>query len=168
MKRASYLLSALLFLAVGATAASTFVALGAGRATPAPIRAPTDLEVTNPRICAAEAVYRLASADDWNLRATIATATINGYRQAGRVADCADGVGAALTTQFSPERWQAALDAVDAVMAGDFIVSPAACARATAVVPLANAGSAIAAVSNAKSPRPQCVIYGLAFVEAGR
>lgn len=166
--RASALAFATICLVIGATAATTLAAVAAGQHTPAPTYAPNNLTVTNPRICAAEAVYRLAKVDDWGLRATIATAIINGYRQAGRVPDCAEGVSAALTTGFAPERWQAALDAVDAVMAGDYIVSPAACARATAVVPLNESSARPADLAGQRVPRAQCVIYGLAFVEAHR
>lgn len=159
---------AAVFLLVGATAASVFAAVSAGEAREPSVQAPSDLEVTNPRICAAEVVYRLARTDDWGLRAAIATATINGYRQAGRVNDCADGVSAALTTDFSPRRWQDALEAVDAVMAGDYIVSPAACARANAVVPVASIEARAGTTAGARGQRAQCVIYGLAFVEARR
>jgi|GEM_PF-6603871 hypothetical protein len=120
---------------------------------------PTNLVVTSPRICAALAVYELAQANDWGLRATVAQATLNGFTLEGRVPDCAAGVGVALTTDFEPARWQLALDAVDAVSSGSYAVSPDACARANTVVPLsAEATSPVAS-------RAQCVIYGLAFVE---
>ncbi|GHH52436.1 hypothetical protein [[Pseudomonas] boreopolis] len=159
MTRSSYWAIAGMALVVGATLATTLSAVAAGRGAGGLVRAPAGLEVTNPRICAAEAVYRLASADDFGLRAAIAQATINGYRAAGAVPNCAAGVTDALSRDFSPARWQLALDAVDAVMSGDYSVSPGACARATAVVPLATVRPAPAA------PRAQCVIYNLAFVE---
>lgn len=123
---------------------------------------PADLIVTSPRICAALAVYDLAQHDDWGLRATIAHTALNGFRAADRVPNCAAGVGAALTQDFEPRRWQAALDAVDAVTSGSYSVSPDACTRATAVAPLSS-------VVNAETPsaaRVHCVIYDLAFVSA--
>lgn len=122
------------------------------------VTAPADLVITSPRICAALAVYELADHDDWGLRGTIAATALNGFRAADRVPNCAAGVAVALTAEFSPRRWQDALDAVDAVASGSYSV-PDACARATAVLPL----SAV----NADSPssaRAHCVIYELAFV----
>ncbi|WWW35621.1 hypothetical protein V8017_00275 [Stenotrophomonas rhizophila] len=128
-------------------------------AAPKQEQQPTNLVVTSPRICAALSVYDLAQENDWGLRATVAQATLNGFSLEGRVPDCAAGVGVALTTDFEPDRWQLALDAVDAVSSGSYAVSPDACARANTVVPLsAEATSPVAA-------RAQCVIYGLAFVE---
>lgn len=115
--------------------------------------------ITSPRICAALEVYTLANENDWGLRTTIAQAVLNGFNDAGRVPDCAAGVSAALAKDFSPYRWQLALDAVDAVVAGTYSVSPDACARANTVVPLSTeAASPVVA-------RAQCVIYDLAFVE---
>ncbi|WP_053057036.1 hypothetical protein [Xanthomonas perforans] len=72
--------------------------------------------------------------------------------------DCAQGVAAALTGgDFTPRRWQEALDAVDAVGSGDYAL-PDSCARANAVMPADAA--AFPATAHA-----QCVMYGLAFVE---
>ena len=119
------------------------------------VTVPADLVIVSPRICAALAVYDLAEHDDWGLRATIASTALNGFRSASRVPDCAAGVAQALTSNFSEQRWLLALDAVDAVASGSYAVSPTACARATAVVPLSAAGA-----------RAHCVIYDLAFVEA--
>lgn len=122
---------------------------------------PADLVISSPRICAALAVYELADHDDWGLRGTIAATALNGFRVAERVPNCAAGVAVALTADFSPRRWQDALDAVDAVDAvasGSYPV-PSACARATAVVPL----SAVSADSPSAA-RAHCVIYDLAFV----
>ena len=91
--------------------------------------------ITSPRICAALAVYELAAGDDWALRATVANTTLNAFRDADRVPDCAAGVTAALTQNFEPARWQLSLDAADAVLSGSYEISPAACVRANAVVP---------------------------------
>ncbi|KRG38555.1 hypothetical protein ARC78_15590 [Stenotrophomonas pictorum JCM 9942] len=121
---------------------------------------PTNLVISSPRICAALAVYQMAKHDDWGLRATIAHATLNAF-EAGGVPNCTTGVAVALTSDFSPRRWQDALDAVDAVTSGSYSISPDACLRATAVVPLSS-------VVNAKSPPAvwgQCVMHDLAFVE---
>jgi len=153
---------AALFFALGGCAAT-------GHPEPSPaaevntdgeLTIPADLVITSPRICAALAVYVLADHDDWGLRGTIAATALNGFHVADRVPNCAAGVAVALTAEFSPRRWQDALDAVDAVASGSYPV-PDACARATAVVPL----SAV----NADSPsaaRAHCVIYDLAFVQA--
>ncbi|MBB3832517.1 hypothetical protein FHR55_000683 [Xanthomonas arboricola] len=119
---------------------------------------PEQLSITSPRFCAALAVYELATVDDWSLRAGIARAALNGFATAGRVPDCAQGVAAALTGgDFTPRRWQEALDAVDAVGSGDYAL-PDSCARANAVMPADAA--AFPATAHA-----QCVMHGLAFVE---
>ncbi|MCF5992745.1 hypothetical protein L2230_24935 [Xanthomonas perforans] len=119
---------------------------------------PEQLSITSPRFCAALAVYELATVDDWSLRAGIARAALNGFATAGRVPDCAQGVAAALTGgDFTPRRWQEALDAVDAVGSGDYAL-PDSCARANAVMPADAA--AFPATAHA-----QCVMYGLAFIE---
>ncbi len=157
-------LSSSLYLALGI---ATATGIGATFSTSSPstdepgqtVRAPAALVITSPRICAALEVYTLANENDWGLRTTIAQAVLNGFSDAGRVPDCAAGVSAALAKDFSPYRWQLALDAVDAVVAGTYSVSPDACARANTVVPLS---------TEATSPvvaRARCVIYDLAFVE---
>ncbi|WP_254919407.1 hypothetical protein [Stenotrophomonas maltophilia] len=157
-------LSSSLYLALGI---ATATGIGATFSTSPPstdepgqtVRAPAALVITSPRICAALEVYTLARENDWGLRTTIAQAVLNGFNDAGRVPDCAAGVSAALAKDFSPYRWQLALDAVDAVVAGTYSVSPDACARANTVVPLS---------TEATSPvvaRARCVIYDLAFVE---
>lgn len=157
-------LSSSLYLALGI---ATATGIGATFSTSSPstdepgqtVRAPAALVITSPRICAALEVYTLANENDWGLRTTIAQAVLNGFNDAGRVPDCAAGVSAALANDFSPYRWQLALDAVDAVAADTYSVSPDACARANTVVPLS---------TEATSPvvaRARCVIYDLAFVE---
>lgn len=157
-------LSSSLYLALGI---ATATGIGASFSTSSPstdepgqaVRAPAALVITSPRICAALEVYTLANENDFGLRTTIAQAVLNGFNDAGRVPDCAAGVSAALAKDFSPYRWQLALDAVDAVVAGTYSVSPDACARANTVVPLS---------TEATSPvvaRARCVIYDLAFVE---
>ncbi|WP_386272026.1 hypothetical protein [Xanthomonas theicola] len=115
------------------------MALAAGAATAdargeQPVHVPAGLSITSPRLCAALVVYRMASADDWGLRTTLAQTALNAFAAAGGPPDCAAPVTAALSHQFDPRRWQAALDAVDAVRSGDYTPSPAACARANAVV----------------------------------
>ncbi|MDJ1520551.1 hypothetical protein MF545_00450 [Stenotrophomonas maltophilia] len=127
-------------------------------------RAPKDLMITSPRICAALAVYELAAADDWGLRATVANTSLNAFRDASRVPDCAPGITKALTQNFQPERWQLSLDAADAVLSGSYQVSPAACVRANAVVPLSTADGKEPSTSPVLA-RAQCVMYDLAFIE---
>lgn len=158
-RRASFFWFGLLSLCAGAA-----VALAAGAATAdvrageEPVHVPARLSITSPRLCAAVVVYRLASADDWGLRTTIAQTALNAFAAAGGVPDCAAPVTAALSHQFDARRWQAALDAVDAVRSGDYTPSPAACAHANAVVPADDTDPAGAAA------RAQCVMHGLAFV----
>lgn len=131
---------------------------------PADGDAPDGLVITSPRICAALAVYELAAADDWGLRATVANTSLNAFRDASRVPDCAPGITKALTQNFQPERWQLALDAADAVLSGSYQVSPAACVRANAVVPLSAADGKEPSTSPVLA-RTQCVMYDLAFIE---
>ena len=126
--------------------------------------APAGLVVTSPRICSALAVYDLARSDDWGLRATVANASLNAFRDASRAPDCAAGVTIALTHDFEPARWQLALDSVDAVLSGSYQVSPAACVRANAVIPLSTAGGKEPSTSPVLA-RAQCVMDELAFVE---
>lgn len=133
-------------------------------AAPADGDAPDGLVITSPRICAALAVYELAAADDWGLRATVANTSLNAFRDASRVPDCAPGITKALTQNFQPERWQLALDAADAVLSGSYQVSPAACVRANAVVPLSTADGKEPSTSPVLA-RAQCVMYELAFIE---
>ncbi len=128
------------------------------------IAAPDGLVITSPRICAALAVYDLARSDDWGLRATVANASLNAFRDASRVPDCAAGVSVALTRDFQPARWQLALDSVDAVLSGSYQVSPAACVRANAVIPLSTADGKGPSTSPVLA-RAQCVMDELAFVE---
>lgn len=129
-----------------------------------PVAAPDGLVVTSPRICAALAVYELASTNDWGLRATVANTALNAFRDVKRVPDCAAGVTLALTRDFQPARWQLALDSVDAVLSGSYQVSPTECVRANAVVPLATADGKNPSTSPVLA-RAQCVIHDLAFVE---
>lgn len=126
--------------------------------------APDRLVITSPRICAALAVYELAAADDWALRATVANTSLNAFRDASRVPDCAPGITKALTQNFQPARWQLALDAADAVLSGSYQVSPAACVRANAVFPLPTADGKLPSTP-AVLTRAQCVMHDLAFIE---
>jgi len=126
--------------------------------------APDTLVITSPRICAALAVYELAAADDWALRATVASTSLNAFRDASHVPDCAPGITKALTQNFQPARWQLALDAADAVLSGSYQVSPAACVRANAVFPLPIADGKEPSTSTVLT-RAQCVMHDLAFIE---
>ncbi|WP_414539571.1 hypothetical protein [Stenotrophomonas forensis] len=145
-------------------AAAAWASPGDAPAAPADGDAPDGLVITSPRICAALAVYELAAADDWGLRATVARTSLNAFRTAERVPDCAPGITHALTQNFQPERWQLALDAADAVLNGSYEISPAACVRANAVVPLSTADGKEPSTSPVLA-RAQCVMHELAFVE---
>jgi hypothetical protein len=108
------------------------------------------------RTAAAIAVYTQATADDWLQRAAIAQAFLNA-NSSGTAPKSLSGWGwetggAVPTGARDPIRWQNALDAVDAVSSGSYVLPPA-CLRATAV---------------AKSPAPQwpgaqCVVGDLVF-----
>lgn len=108
--------------------------------------------VTEPRVCAAAAVYHLATDNDWGQRAVIANAVLNQYAAGGP--DCRPALVDALTNDFSEHRWQLALDAVDAVASGSYSLPPA-CIRANRVIPL----------PGAVGPALHCVMGGLAFTE---
>ena len=126
--------------------------------------APDGLVITSPRICAALAVYELAAADDWGLRSTVAKTSLNAFRTAEHVPDCAPGITKALTQSFQPERWQLALDAAAAVLSGSYQVSPPACVQANTVVPLSTADCKESSTYPVLG-RAQCVMYDLAFIE---
>lgn len=156
-------------LGVAALACFTLLAVAAW-ATPsageAPPRddAPDGLVITSPRICAAVAVYALAGSDEWSARAAVATNALNAFRDAVQVPDCAAGVTAALTRDFQPSRWQLALDSVDAVLAGTFQLSAAACAQANAAIPLSTADGKEPSTSSVLA-RAHCVVDELARAE---
>lgn len=113
--------------------------------------APTTTAV-DARTCAARAVYAVSD-DDWGLRATVAKTTLNVFSTLGPGAPCRPSSPLPWSEgSFDTARWQAALDVVDAVASGDYVVSPLACARATVVLP------------SAAAPRAQCVYGDLAFL----
>lgn len=155
--------------------ASFTVAIGAAFSSPpaaAPAsqplgHVPANLSVTSARICAAAVVYERAAGDDWALRAVLARTALNSFDAAGAVPDCAADVAAALLHDFSPRRWQDALDAVDAVTSGAYAV-PDACARANTIVELSPGSASAPDSPPAASPavvRTQCVISNFAFAE---
>lgn len=114
--------------------------------------------ITDARLCAATAVYTLATADDWGQRAVIANAVLNQYAAGGP--DCRPPLEAALTLEFSVRRWQQALDAVDAVASGSYALPPG-CIRANRVVPSPPLGGAV-------GPALHCSMGGLSFLEVRR
>lgn len=138
-------------LAVYAAAAFAIVAC-AQRAEPAPAVAEP---ITDARLCAATAVYTLATADDWGQRAVIANAVLNQYAAGGP--DCRRPLEAALSLEFSVHRWQQALDAVDAVASGSYALPPG-CIRANRVVSQPPLGGAV-------GPALHCSMGGLSFLE---
>lgn len=102
------------------------------------------------RTCAAADVYTRATADDWLQRAAIAQASLNASRQTAPT--CGDWARPLIEGHRDTLRWLAALDAVDAVASGSYILPPA-CARATVVAP------------STQWPGAQCVIRDLVFAE---
>lgn len=171
------LLSSSLYLALGAGAAAVAGIWATPSPSPAPAqleaadvgepapRVPANLIITHPRVCAAVQVYELAKADDWGLRTTVASAALNSFRDGGAVPDCSARLTALMADGFSWPRWQQSLDAVDAVMSGDYSVSPDACARANTIVPLPIVPDSLPDAVSPTAARAQCVIYDLAFVE---
>lgn len=113
------------------------------------------LAVEEPRVCAAAAAYTLSTGDHWDQRAAIANAALNRFATLGHVPDCGTVVAKILADGLDRYRWQASLDAADAVMARSYDL-PNACAPADAVLP---------SVDSARAP---CVIGDLAFVETAR
>lgn len=114
--------------------------------------------VTDPRVCAATAVYILATADDWGQRAVIANAVLNQYAAGGP--DCREPLQTALSSDFDVLRWQQALDAVDAVASGSYALPPG-CIRANRVVPSPPLGGSV-------GPALHCSMGGLSFLEVRR
>jgi hypothetical protein len=133
-------------------------------------RAADDLVITDTRICAAVAVYAFDAAG-WDQRAVAAHATLNRFANIGEVPDCGSALISIAGKQFDPMRWQNALDAVDAVQSGSFDI-PFACVRVdTALPPKAGTVSDGSPLFPMLAPasvsaRTQCVLGGLAFVEA--
>lgn len=170
------LLSSSLYLALGAGAAAVAGIWAAPQPTPAtapPLsaeaidapRVPSKLVITHPRICAAVQVYALAETNDWGLRTTVANAALNSFRAGGAVPDCSARLTALMAKDFSWPRWQQALDTVDAIISGDYSVSPDACARANTIIPLSIVPDSPPNAVPPAAARAQCVIYDLAFVE---
>ena len=128
------------------------------------------LQVDEPRVCAAVAAYVLATGDHWDQRAIIARTALNRFEQQGHVPDCGQALAKILGEGIDRHLWQASLDAVDAVQSGSYAI-PVACARANHVEgpPALHAVYLIGSTPSADSEaRAQCVIGGLAFVEAAR
>jgi len=115
--------------------------------------APAELVVTDRRTCVAVAVYGVRDAVGFDQAAVAARAAFNRFDLAGKVPDCGVSLTRAVALGIDAERWQRALDAVDAVDAGTYDI-PRACAHASRVM------SALSA------ERGECVIGDLAFVEA--
>lgn len=122
--------------------------------------------VKHPRVCAAVAAYTLATGDHWDQRAAIARATLNRFADLGDVPDCGPALGRILTAGINRYLWQASLDAVDAVQAGDYYL-PLACARADTISRIPPADQVLASAPlRAPAARAQCVIGDLEFAEA--
>lgn len=160
-KRFVPLLSGLGFLLLGA-----LIARGLAAVSPAeqPPRIPV---VTDARTCAALAAYlHSETSEDWSYLATIARTVLNQYSLDGAGPDCGKGLASALSGEFTPRRWQLALDVVDTVRSGDYSIAPDACARADRIIPLDSRGLPTSPSDAAAAERAQCVIRDLAFVGA--
>lgn len=141
-------------------AAALAIVACAPHAAPAPVDEP--LIVTDARICAAVAVYALAKSDAYDQRAAVANTVLNRFKQLGHVPDCGGPLSDIVGRGLDEYRWRSALDAVDAIQSGSYAL-PLACVRADTVVPpTVPAGSPLYRAA----ARTQCVLSGLAFVEA--
>ena len=118
------------------------------------------VQLHDTRTCAAVDVYTTATADDWAQRATIARASLNRFAADG-VPDCFPDLSTIMGDGLDTYRWQAALDAVDAI-ADDSYALPLACERVDTVAPLTDS-TRVSPLSGALSARSQCVLNGLAF-----
>lgn len=148
--------SAAAVLCLLTVSAAVAVVIGVSPRNAHPAEPEGDLEpVTEPRVCAAAAVYTLATADDWGQRAVIANTVLNEYAAGGP--DCRPAMEALLSNEFSARRWQLALDAVDAVASGSYALPPG-CIRANRVVPTPLWAGAV-------GPALHCSMGGLSFVQ---
>lgn len=120
------------------------------------------VRVHDTRTCAAVAVYTTATADDWSQRAVIARANLNLFKTTG-VPDCYPELVTILGDGLDDYRWQAALDAVDAVASESYAL-PLACERVDSVAP-STITTGVSPLSGDLSARSQCVIGGLVFWE---
>lgn len=120
------------------------------------------VQVHDTRTCAAVAVYTTATADDWGQRAVIARANLNLFKTAG-VPDCYPELVTILGDGLDDHRWQAALDAVDAVASESYAL-PLACERVDSVAP-STVPTGASPLPGDLSARSQCVISGLVFWE---
>lgn len=130
--------------------------------------------VNHPRLCAAVAVYTVATGDYWDQRAAIARATLNRFAVMGQVPDCGGPLTALVANGVDDYLWQASLDAVDAVESGSYDL-PDACVRADSIAPVSRpAGQrppSLLAIPEKAPPadpaaRTHCVFSGLAFFQA--
>lgn len=111
-------------------------------------------ETTTARECAIRAVYHLSTDDDWGQRALIASTVLNRVSSPDAGIPCGlPASPASVGVLPNSYQWQSAVDAVDAVASGSYVV-PMACTGAVEVV----RASAV--------PRAQCVVGDLAFVAA--
>lgn len=113
--------------------------------------APAELVITDARICAAVAVYRVGAGAAWDQAAIAASASLRQYAELGEVPDCGVTLARAVALGIQPDQWQRALDAVDAVESGRYTL-PAACQDVTHILP-----------SYAVADAP-CAVGHLAFV----
>ena len=120
------------------------------------------VQVHDTRTCAAVAVYTTATSDDWAQRAVIARANLNLFKTTG-VPDCYPELVTILGDGLDDYRWQAALDAVDAVASESYAL-PLACERVDTVAP-STAVAGFSPLAGDPSTRSQCVISGLVFWE---
>ena len=121
------------------------------------------VRVHDTRTCAAVAVYTTATADDWSQRAAIARANLNLFSATG-VPDCYPELVTILGDGLDDYRWQAALDAVDAVASESYAL-PLACERVDSVAP-STVLTGASPLPGDLSARSQCVISGLVFWES--
>ncbi|KLJ02850.1 hypothetical protein [Luteimonas sp. FCS-9] len=117
--------------------------------------APATLVLAERRLCAAVVVYGAVRSDAYDQAAVAARTALNGFNELGHTPDCGLALTRTVAAGVDPDRWQRALDAVDAIEDGSYVV-PLACSRAAVILP------------SRAAVRAQCVFGDLAFVESGR
>lgn len=121
----------------------------------APDNSPAPLAAIAPaRECAIRAAYFTSTQDDWGQRALIASTVLNRASSPDVGIPC--GLPPSPSSVGDPPNaylWQSAVDAVDAVASGSYVV-PLACTGAVEVV------------SSSAAPHARCVSGDLAFVAA--
>jgi hypothetical protein len=125
---------------------------------------PDEAQETSGRTCTALAIYRVARGASWLEQAMVAKTVANATARAGAADACSvlpDLLGEELP--LAPPLtahlldWHTALAVTDAVLSGDYVISPPACAEAVSF-------RAEAPARQVNSPLDACRVGGLFFI----